>query len=100
MLSLLQCWAILIACVASATAGSVCIKASNVYKEIVPSVLMFVFFIMAVSGFPFAFSRIDLGTAYAGTFVSRMCFDCFVAFDGSCSHHVHVLVSRSLGWNR
>lgn len=26
---------------------------------------MFVFFIVAVAGFPFAFSQIDLGTAYA-----------------------------------
>lgn len=63
---MLQCWVILVACIASATAGSVCIKASNVYQQLVPSILMFVFFVVAVAGFPFAFSRIDLGTAYAG----------------------------------
>jgi hypothetical protein len=66
MLSMLQCWVILVACIASATAGSLCIKASNVYQQLVPSILMFVFFVVAVAGFPFAFSRIDLGTAYAG----------------------------------
>lgn len=62
---MLQCWVILVACIASATAGSLCIKASNVYQQLVPSILMFVFFVVAVAGFPFAFSRIDLGTAYA-----------------------------------
>lgn len=91
MLSLAVCWAILIVCIASATAGTVCIKASDVYQQIVPSILMFLFFVVAVAGFPFAFSRIDLGTAYAGTLCMGV-LKLSVHVD-SCSHlHPNLLL--------
>jgi small multidrug resistance pump len=90
MLSMLQCWVILVACIASATAGSLCIKASNVYQQLVPSILMFVFFVVAVAGFPFAFSRIDLGTAYAGMLKKENLLSRSLSFssNGRCAHFV------------
>lgn len=65
MLSLFQCWLVLVGCIVSEVTGSVCLKLSNEYQRLVPSLLMFVFFSLAFAGFPFALSRIDLGTAYA-----------------------------------
>ena len=65
MLSLFQCWLVLIGCIVSEVTGSVCLKLSNQYQRLLPSIFVFIFFSLAFAGFPFALSRIDLGTAYA-----------------------------------
>lgn len=65
MLSLFQCWLILFGCIISEVTGSVCLKLSNQYQHLLPSIFMFVCFAVAMAGFPYALSRIDLGTAYA-----------------------------------
>lgn len=65
MLSLFQCWLVLLGCIVSEVTGSVCLKLSDEYKNLLPSIFVFVFFSLAFAGFPFALSRIDLGTAYA-----------------------------------
>jgi small multidrug resistance pump len=65
MLSLFQCWLILMGCIVSEVTGSVCLKLSNGYQHLLPSIFVFVFFSVAFAGFPFALSKIDLGTAYA-----------------------------------
>jgi len=65
MLSLFQCWLILFGCIASEVTGSVCMKLSANYTHLIPSVLMFACFATSLAGFPYALSKIDLGTAYA-----------------------------------
>jgi small multidrug resistance pump len=65
MLTLAQCWIILFACIAVEVTGSICLKFSNQYQYVLPSVMMFVCFGIAIAGFPYALMRIDLGTAYA-----------------------------------
>jgi multidrug transporter EmrE-like cation transporter len=51
---------------------------------------MFVFFVVAVAGFPFAFSRIDLGTAYAGMLKKENLLSRSLSFssNGRCAHFV------------
>jgi small multidrug resistance pump len=65
MLTLAQCWIILFGCIAVEVTGSVCLKLSNQYQYLLPSVMMFVCFGLSIAGFPYALTRIDLGTAYA-----------------------------------
>jgi small multidrug resistance pump len=65
MLTLAQCWIILFGCIAVEVTGSICLKLSNHYQNLLPSVMMFACFGVAIAGFPYALTRIDLGTAYA-----------------------------------
>lgn len=65
VLSLTQCWLILFGCTAAEVTGSVCIKLSNNYQQLLPSILMFICFALSIGAFPYALTRLDLGTAYA-----------------------------------
>mmetsp|Transcript_25176 Transcript_25176/g.37636 ORF Transcript_25176/g.37636 Transcript_25176/m.37636 type:complete len:153 (-) Transcript_25176:218-676(-) len=60
-----QCWIVLFMIISVEVCGSVCMKLSNSYQRIVPSVLMYVFYAFSMGGFPYALQKIDLGTAYA-----------------------------------
>mmetsp|Transcript_40324 Transcript_40324/g.121478 ORF Transcript_40324/g.121478 Transcript_40324/m.121478 type:complete len:144 (-) Transcript_40324:243-674(-) len=65
MLTTTQCWLILLGCITAEVIGSVCVKLSDSYRNIVPSVLFYMLFSVSMGFFPYALVRIELGIAYA-----------------------------------
>ena len=58
-------WFLLALAIALEAAGTTCMKLSGGFKEIVPSVLVFVFYGLSFTAFIYALKTIDLSISYA-----------------------------------
>ena len=58
-------WLLLIVAIVLEVCGTTCMKLSDGFSRIVPSVLIFVFYGMSFSVFTLALKRIDVSLAYA-----------------------------------
>jgi small multidrug resistance pump len=58
-------WTLLILAILLEVCGTTCLKLSRGFTEIVPSVLMFVFYGACFTTFAFAVRKIEVSTAYA-----------------------------------
>lgn len=58
-------WFYLIAAIALEVSGTTCMKLSQGFTKVLPSVLMFVFYGLCFSSLTFAIKRIEVSVAYA-----------------------------------
>ncbi|MCP4132215.1 MAG: multidrug efflux SMR transporter [bacterium] len=67
-------WIYLVLAILFEVAGTTCMKFSDGFTRLIPSVLLFVFYIISFTFLTFALKKIDIGIAYAiwsglGTFI-------------------------------
>ena len=58
-------WLLLVLAIALEVSGTTCMKLSDGFKEILPSVLVFVFYGLSFTAFIYALKTIDLSISYA-----------------------------------
>jgi len=58
-------WLLLVLAIALEVSGTTCMKLSDGFKEIVPSILVFVFYGLSFTAFIYALKTIDLSISYA-----------------------------------
>mmetsp|Transcript_11281 Transcript_11281/g.18426 ORF Transcript_11281/g.18426 Transcript_11281/m.18426 type:complete len:149 (-) Transcript_11281:2396-2842(-) len=63
--SVLVCWLILTLAIVCEVIGTICMQKSDAFKNVLPSIGIFVFYAISFSAFPFALQGIDLSIAYA-----------------------------------
>ncbi|MCP4686847.1 MAG: multidrug efflux SMR transporter [Desulfobacterales bacterium] len=62
---MMQSWIYLITAIFLEVAGTVCMKISNGFTRPLPSILIFVFYILSFVGLTLALKKIDVSAAYA-----------------------------------
>jgi small multidrug resistance pump len=58
-------WVYLVVAIALEVSGTTCMKLSDGFTRVVPSVLMFVFYLLSISSIAVALKTIGVGVAYA-----------------------------------
>ena len=58
-------WIFLLIAIVFEVAGTACMKASRGFTNLLPSVLMALFYVLCFTSFTFALKRIDVSVAYA-----------------------------------
>mmetsp|Transcript_19835 Transcript_19835/g.25716 ORF Transcript_19835/g.25716 Transcript_19835/m.25716 type:complete len:115 (-) Transcript_19835:5-349(-) len=58
-------WLLLLLTILLEVAGTVCMRLSDGYKNVIPSLLIFVFYVLSFGIFPFVLQHLDLSVSYA-----------------------------------
>ena len=61
----MQSWLYLTGAILLEVAGTSCMKLSNGFSRLIPSILIFVFYSLSFVGLTYALKKIDVGIAYA-----------------------------------